>query len=715
MARLNEPPMSTDCFDTLRRKFLRQNREIAKLNSKQSQRIRELENEYARLLSENLDLSSQVWRLQKELESNSSQRIADHALEVKAKMEAQLAELGSLLAGFGLEPPTKRRSPPARKATDAKHGLSRSPPQRKLRDVAKDSEELAMQEGRLPPISENKRYPRETLNSEEIRALCSEAADVSDSPILGPPPISRFVDEDPIKVESPVKATENNDENITTAINEPTARVAAATPVPKLDFAKKPAFDGTLKRPKETAGPVKSEKASQEPAPSPIPHALRTGSKRKFGDENDIVKVAKSPAKPDAVDVGVENRVAFHELQKQRGIKSLAASGRGQKGKPQRPVPTESANPRRALAVKSTNEDVASPRKQAKDVKPEPFKAAKPPTLRAELSRERNTQRKLPAPVDTSNPPAPPIVTAIIEPETPSPDNPLLAPGTPDHSASRDATRDTPPPADISSMGETSRPSRRARASISYAEPNLRDKMRRPTKEMVDAVSGEGKLIHRSGQKPDHQVAASGSTGSRESGALGSWGNLSAVEALAKESARRQSVLSPLATKESTEEALPTAIATGRRKRMSSVGTKESLSLMEQLANKKPTDSSRDTSPPAAAVLAVSDDSGDVYDFTTSSPMSETKDSHDGENASITAHESSKNRKSSAAKDNSTSSSDLFLPAKAPRAPGSRKRSSMVAQKKASLLELDEPDESNGDDEGPLAKGRLSRRRSMML
>lgn len=35
----------------------------------------------------------------------------------------------------------------------------------------------------------------------------------------------------------------------------------------------------------------------------------------------------------------------------------------------------------------------------------------------------------------------------------------------------------------------TSRPSRRARGAISYAEPNLRDKMRRATNEMVDAVA----------------------------------------------------------------------------------------------------------------------------------------------------------------------------------------------------------------------------------
>lgn len=37
-----------------------------------------------------------------------------------------------------------------------------------------------------------------------------------------------------------------------------------------------------------------------------------------------------------------------------------------------------------------------------------------------------------------------------------------------------------------------SRPSRRQRAVVSYAEPNLRDKMRRPTSELIDAVGGHG-------------------------------------------------------------------------------------------------------------------------------------------------------------------------------------------------------------------------------
>lgn len=149
----------------MRRKFLRQNRDIARVNSNQSLRIRSLENECARLLSENLDLRGQILRLEKELENNSASRIADHALEIKARMELQLLEMGSLLESLGLEPPTKRRSPNReRKIAKPVPSLMRSPPPRRQRGLsAEDQDALAMQEGRLPPIHENKSYPRQTL------------------------------------------------------------------------------------------------------------------------------------------------------------------------------------------------------------------------------------------------------------------------------------------------------------------------------------------------------------------------------------------------------------------------------------------------------------------------------------------------------------------------------------------------------------------------
>lgn len=194
MARLNEPPVSADSLEirkflclfylrvrrkteesqlkqstsfSVRRKFLRQNRDIARVNSTQSLRIRSLENECARLLSENLDLRGQILRLEKAAENNPASRIADHALEIKAKMELQLLELGSLLDSLGLEPPMKRRSPNRGERKIAKprrSSLGQSPRQKKTKEMnIEEQEALAAQEGRLPPIHEHKSYPRQTL------------------------------------------------------------------------------------------------------------------------------------------------------------------------------------------------------------------------------------------------------------------------------------------------------------------------------------------------------------------------------------------------------------------------------------------------------------------------------------------------------------------------------------------------------------------------
>ncbi len=187
MARLNEPPMPVEshleirtstrrrvlmaglaafadyCSVTVRRKFLRQNRDIAKINSDQSQKIRRLENDCARLLSENLDLRGQILRLEKQVDDNSGRRIADHALEVKAKLELQLSEFTALLGSLGVEPPSKRHSSEERIAAASRRSTIRSPPQRRRRDTAVDLDALAEQEGRLAPIYENKTYPRATM------------------------------------------------------------------------------------------------------------------------------------------------------------------------------------------------------------------------------------------------------------------------------------------------------------------------------------------------------------------------------------------------------------------------------------------------------------------------------------------------------------------------------------------------------------------------
>jgi hypothetical protein len=158
--RIANPPSQP----TVRRKLLRQNRDLARANSSQSLRIRHLENEYARMLSENLELRGRILQLETEAEDSKAQRVADHALEIKAKLEAQLIEWGGLLASLGLEPPAKRRDQVGRRASQVMGGArERRSPRKSLRDLAREAEAKARDEGRLTPISEHKSYPRRTL------------------------------------------------------------------------------------------------------------------------------------------------------------------------------------------------------------------------------------------------------------------------------------------------------------------------------------------------------------------------------------------------------------------------------------------------------------------------------------------------------------------------------------------------------------------------
>jgi Shugoshin N-terminal coiled-coil region len=141
---------------------MRQNRDIARANSTQSLRIRNLENETSRLLAENLGLREQILRLQTEIENGKAQRIADHTGVVKAQLEAKLLEISTLINSLGdASAPPKKKSPRAGKITRASPNTS--PDQKNWKNMCTLSEAVGGQEGRLPPILENKSYPRPTL------------------------------------------------------------------------------------------------------------------------------------------------------------------------------------------------------------------------------------------------------------------------------------------------------------------------------------------------------------------------------------------------------------------------------------------------------------------------------------------------------------------------------------------------------------------------
>lgn len=168
MARLNEPVApAVETLDSckspssvhvnkqtltvckVKRKFLRQNRDITKQNASQSIRIRALENELSKALSQNLELREAL---------NHAERIAESSKDIKMQLQNRMQEISALISGIG------EVSPSSRKSQDAENTRSSpSPDQKNWKNRCTMSDAVNGQDGRLPAILENKHYPRKTL------------------------------------------------------------------------------------------------------------------------------------------------------------------------------------------------------------------------------------------------------------------------------------------------------------------------------------------------------------------------------------------------------------------------------------------------------------------------------------------------------------------------------------------------------------------------
>ncbi|PNP49125.1 hypothetical protein THARTR1_10199 [Trichoderma harzianum] len=577
MARLNEIPVPTETLETLRKKMLRQNRELAKTNNIRALRIRELENDCACMLSENLELRSRILELEKQVDDSESRRIADHAMAIKAKLESQLTEWGSLIAELGLEPPAKRHSPMIKRRSKNPMSFSASrpsPSQRRLREIAKDVEELGF-------ISENRSNSRRSMNAEQILALRSEA-DI-ESPELGPPPMSKYIEEDPVKIDSPTRSMPVESSKKTKGLEPPIA----------LASSKSNDGDDGEEQIAQKRDRVHKPKNTADAAPT-LP--VKAGSKRKFGARDDSEN--NQPQKGTN-----ENNMGklLAEKTEERSARDFA--------KIRKTSQLEfSENVRRPLAVKSINDDIHSPRKISK-MKPSVVDEIATAKLNAAKSRaafDRQKQKaKNPLPAEAE---ALPIFTiepqgssdATVDLAAPIRESALFSPGSLAADVSPEGSRgDTPPPSDISSNGETSRPSRRNRTTISYTEPNLRAKMRRPTKELFDAVTGEGKYARR---VSNYESALPESTKSKRETAVSDIDN---------------NPSSPLAAKHLATDVLLSSVVTERRKRSSSIASKGLGIVNNGLIDAESSEGSRDAS-------INLDSSGlaeaDVYEFTIESP-----------------------------------------------------------------------------------------------
>lgn len=182
-----------------------------------------------------------------------------------------------------------------------------------------------------------------------------------------------------------------------------------------------------------------------------------------------------------------------------------------------------------------------------------------------------------------------PSIPAKVAPETPAPlSHDLFSLVSSEPSAARPHSRDTPPPSDLQPsasntgvFGTTDRATRRSRGSVSYAEPNLRDKMRRPTKDLVDAVGAGDRPQHLATIKVEESNLGSDSASGKgapramnvkeESDANASdlWQIPSSSQS--QEQRHEQAIVeptSPLGNRSSIPPAeLPTSVITNRRRR----------------------------------------------------------------------------------------------------------------------------------------------------
>ncbi|KAL8944871.1 MAG: hypothetical protein Q9216_000161 [Gyalolechia sp. 2 TL-2023] len=608
MARLNEPTAQVESVEALKRRFVRQNREIARVNSTQSLRIRNLENEVSRLLSENLTLREQIIKLQSEIDNNVG---ANSINQVKRSLETKLAELGGLVQQLGnLQQSTEDRRA-VRRRSGVKNSPTASPGQKNGKNAINISGVTGGADGRLPPIVEGKYYPRRTLDADEMLELLPIDGDVAESPDLGPPPIAHFEAGDPIEFdaiqqESPRRAKLDTTEALNLALlaNLETRRKRRGSS--QLGEKEDPATD--------SINPLMSPQKEMNDQPKPG-HTLKSGAKRKFSAREDDEHLG-GPIATER-DTFQYNRVQENALHDDTVREKSVGEGREQppdqrtfdeskrlteksRGRPKGNSKPASSN-RGVLAPKSVNTDpVTSPAKNRRPVEVE--KVAKSDVSKP---RERGRTRDQPAsqrfarpakvqPSEASEAKSSPRsleVSSQSAPKTPAPPPlDLLSPDGSEPPAARPEGRDTPPPADLdpesantNAFGSLGRASRRQRGSVSYAEPNLRDKMRRPTKELVDAVGAddrpkEKRLIETEADALDPGPIVLGDAPSKmrtviikkESTAEDSldWKMLPTHGHEIKRDSIRADAPSPLGNKAAAVEAdLPVSVATERRRR----------------------------------------------------------------------------------------------------------------------------------------------------
>ena len=144
------------------------------------------------MLSENITLREENIQLKQELDDGRSKRALDNVYNLKEQLEVKIKELNDVVGALGKVPKLTLRTTPKRRKED-RRSAERSPGQRNWKTSASLAELAG--DGRLPPILEDKRYPRRTLEAGEVQLIEPEIGNFTDSPDLDPP-VAHLIDGD---------------------------------------------------------------------------------------------------------------------------------------------------------------------------------------------------------------------------------------------------------------------------------------------------------------------------------------------------------------------------------------------------------------------------------------------------------------------------------------------------------------------------------------
>ncbi|KAJ5689774.1 hypothetical protein N7462_004166 [Penicillium macrosclerotiorum] len=479
MARLNDLTAPLESVEALKRRFVRQNREIARVNSMQSLRIRSLESEVSHLLAENVSLREQVINLNQEVERlESSKMLQDGVYAIKSRLDAKLLELSTLASELGTLPRKLGKSPSDNPDVDSNRPkILATEPRSRVTDVDPSS---GVEYGRLPAILEDKYYPRRTLESYEIQNM------VQDGSILESPhsPSKMYRISDPV-AESP--SPEPNEILPVDQLDDSTDHPGLLPPTLETRKKKKKKFD-TATIPTEST--TEGERAS--PGAPSLQHTA-SGSKRKFSPDEDGLMPGFEPRED-----GFQFSRAKHNPRKSNDVFDFMRQDASPSKTSVDPKSSSSkigATKRKVLEPKSVNTSLGSPRKARSSLLSDSKISQRPKVDENIISPQKSKEPETPNNKTLSQ------KTRVARPAAASQKQKRTSRSNNEDSFqahTKVVLRDSPVAKPVDSltgmidMTAGSRPSRRQRAVVSYAEPNLRDKMRRPTKEMIDAVGGHG-------------------------------------------------------------------------------------------------------------------------------------------------------------------------------------------------------------------------------